>query len=252
MWIHMTIFPNELFSVWNSKYWISQSTRCTRCNELFVSLNSSLSRSQSESFQLIIIQCIIVNLIVFNRIIDSLIVAFNTTIRTPSHINRNMRITNLCMFCCHHDNAIGSSCSIECGRRRIFQYGYRCHIGRVKVVPTAIVRRTIYDNQRTLSCANTTKATYTDRRGCSRFSAVVYNLNTSSLTFQTTHYVIDLLMFNLFRVNNGSRACKSRTLLFTEGSYNHLVQRRVVVNHRNLHCRFGRTSEGFHTDIRYF
>ena len=103
-----------------------------------------------------------------------------------------------------------------------------------------------------MSGADAAEAAYTDGGCRSRLTAVVYNLDTGGFTFQAAHYIVQLLVLHLLRVDDGGRTRESGTFLLSEGCYDNLVQSRVVVDQRHLHLGPGDARKGLHADIADF
>ena len=252
VWVDTAVSSNKVFTVRYSENLIAQTTLVRWRQKLFVGFYHCLCWCQAKSVELVIIQCFVIILIIFCRIADDIVVSLDAGVGTPFHVDRDAGVACLCTFGRHHDDAVGTACAVESRRGGVLQHRHGGHVGRVDVVPAAVIGRTVDDDQRALSGADAAEASYTDGGCRSRLTAVVYNLDTGGFTFQAAHYVVQLLVLHLLRVDDGGRTRESGTFLLSEGRYDNLVQSRVVVDQCHLHLGPGDARKGLHADIADF
>ena len=60
--------------------------------------------------------------------------------------DRDAGVACLCTFGRHHDDTVGTACAVESRRGGVFQHRHGGHVGRVDVVPAAVIGRTVDDD----------------------------------------------------------------------------------------------------------
>ena len=189
----------------------------------------------AERIGLIIIECFIICLVVKSRILDSLVVARDANVRTQSGIERHHSLTLCRTLGGDHNHTVSATGTVERRRRSILEHCHRCHVGRVKVVPTAIVWGAVNHNKRVFAGADTAETAHANRWCGSRVAAVVHHLHTGSLALQRTHHIGQLLGLDGLGLHHGSRTGKCRTLLLAESSNHHFLEHLLIAVKGNFH-----------------
>ena len=152
---------------------------------------------------------------------------------SPTYVGivRYLNFALLTLLGSYQNNTIGSSRTIDSTRCRIFQYVNTLNVGRVQVID--ITSHTIYDIKR--SCITVgTSTTDRDLKTITRLTRSSLNINTRSLTLQSSEHLCGIHLLNIVTLHLDGRTCNEFLFLNTITYNNDLVEGLVVCLQGNI------------------
>ena len=191
--VQAAVGSNEILSLRNGIDHIAQSALVACLAHGFVGSNMRIESRHALIAYIIIIESLVIGFIILGRVGDAVVVDGCTTVAAPLSLEADGSLLCLTLLGGNHDYTIGTTGTIEGVGCCILQHCDTLHIVRVEVIPSAIVRSTIHDNERRCSGVDGTEATDGKRRsGCWRTGSIGH-LHTGYLALQSAEHIGELL-----------------------------------------------------------
>ena len=209
--------------------------------EVLVSLHIGIVGRELVHVVELVVECAVLRFVILSGIFDVIVVDRTARIGAPLRRGRDDGFARLRVLRCDDDHAVGTACTVEGSRSGVFQYGDRLHVGRVDVVPTAVVRSAIDDDQR--ACTGVDGADTAEQHGrrvATGLTRATRHLEARHLSGQGLHHVRSLLLGQCVGIDHGGRTRKGRSFGGTVSHDDDFIELLVVVHQDDLHPSRGR------------
>ena len=203
--VQAAVGSDKILSLRNGIDHIAQSALIAGLAHGFVGSNMRIESRHTLIAYIIIIESLVIGFIILGRIGDAVVIDGGTTVAAPLSLKADGSLLCLTLLRGNHDDAIGTTGTIEGVGCRILQHGDTLHIVRVEVVPSAIVWSTIHDNEWRCSGIDGTEATDGKRRGGGWRTGCIGHLHTGYLTLQSAEHIGKLLFLQEVAFYNARR-----------------------------------------------
>ena len=209
--------------------------------EVLVSLHVCIVGRELVHVVELVVECAVLRFVILSGILDIIVVDRTARIGAPLRRGRDDGFARLRVLRCDDDHAVGTACTVEGSRSGVFQYGDRLHVGRVDVVPTAVVRSAVDDDQRARTGVDgADTAEQHGRRVTTSLTRATRHLEARHLSGQGLHHVRSLLLGQCVGIDHGGRTRKGRSFGGTISHDEDLIQLFGVVRQDDLHPSRGR------------
>ena len=121
IWIQFAVKANKVLSFRNCVDIVTQVVHHC-CVSPLVGFSCRKWSSIRSCLKSEIVQLCIICLIIFGRILYTIVIHYRTSVGTPFYINGNLSFTALTLLSCNNDYTTCTTCTIQCCRSSILKY----------------------------------------------------------------------------------------------------------------------------------